>query len=202
MGETPAANKAMITRAPFFSIRRTATTHPRYALILTPKRTTTVPRLETPPFGIRQSPVVDRLATTATPYHHARQPSQYLSFLTSHPVVVIFPVKKVDRNAWLHLCPTRGRQDPYNDDEWGSQLNSKTVLVESTLKVEKLVAASNNNIEAVKRPRSPPLVQTGGVISATALRKKSRANIQFPPSTLGLIQGPDGSLITKPVYLC
>ncbi|KAL6189028.1 hypothetical protein ACLB2K_040418 [Fragaria x ananassa] len=55
--------------------------------------------------------------------------------------------------------------------------------------------------EVVKRPRSPLKELADNVVVATTSGKKSHANIRFPASVLGLIQGPNGSLIMKPTSL-
>ncbi|KAL6125680.1 hypothetical protein ACLB2K_073735 [Fragaria x ananassa] len=51
--------------------------------------------------------------------------------------------------------------------------------------------------EVVKRPQSPLKELPDNVVAVTASGKKSRANIRFPASVLGLIQGPNDSLIMK-----
>lgn len=78
--------------------------------------------------------------------------------------------------------------------------------VENAGKVEQknsMFATSNSILveEVVKRPHSPLNEQSENVVSIVASGKKSRANICFPPSVLGLIQGPNGNLISKPAPL-
>lgn len=52
--------------------------------------------------------------------------------------------------------------------------------------------------EVVKRPRSPLKDLLDNIVAAITSSKKPRANIRFPASVLGLIQGPNDSLIMNP----
>ncbi|KAL6133725.1 hypothetical protein ACLB2K_065959 [Fragaria x ananassa] len=90
-------------------------------------------------------------------------------------------------------------QDTKSDNvplrEWMSKTNVKMAGKENLKPVTREVG------EVVKHPRSPLKELADNAIATIASGKKSCANIRFPASALGLIQGPNDSLIIKPTSL-
>ncbi|KAL6199879.1 hypothetical protein ACLB2K_029661 [Fragaria x ananassa] len=90
-------------------------------------------------------------------------------------------------------------QDSESDNvslrEWMSKTCVKMVGKENLKPVTREVE------KVVKRPRSPLKELADNVVAATTSGKKSHANIRFLASVLGLIQGPNDSLIMKPASL-